>query len=47
MVRYVDWNNLSLNSNAIHILEQNQIKINWEYFSMNENIFEYEHYLLK
>jgi hypothetical protein len=29
--------NLSLNPNAIHLLEQNQDKIWWEMFSLNPN----------
>ena len=33
----VDWCNLSLNDNAIEILENNKDKINWYYLSLNPN----------
>ena len=33
----INWNNLSLNPNAIQILEQNVDKINWKYLSSNPN----------
>ena len=33
----LDWNNLSLNPNAIHLLEQNPDKINWYHLSLNPN----------
>jgi hypothetical protein len=36
----IDWFNLSRNSNAIHLLEENKDKICWEYFSSNKSIFE-------
>ena len=38
----IDWDELSENPNAIHILEQNHDKIDWSYFSINPNIFEYD-----
>ena len=34
---------LSPNPNAIHILEQNQDKINWNSLSANPSIFEYDY----
>lgn len=33
----LDWNCLSMNSNAINILEKNVDKINWGCLSLNEN----------
>jgi hypothetical protein len=43
----INWTNLSLNSNAIHLLEMNQDKIDWYNLSTNPNIFEFNGYLLK
>ena len=41
----VDWNHLSKNPNALHLLEQNVDKIVWYGISINPNIFEpYYHY---
>ena len=40
--KLLDWINkilLSLNSNAIHLLEDNNDKINWYYLSMNKNAY--------
>ena len=37
--KLLDWNSLSLNSNAIHLLEDNKDKINWYYLSMNKNAY--------
>jgi len=34
------WDELSLNPNAIYLLEKNQDKINWDSFSSNPSIFE-------
>jgi hypothetical protein len=34
---------LSINLNAIHLLEKNQDKINWNYLSKNPNIFELDY----
>ena len=36
----IDWNGLSRNPNAIHLLEANQDKIDWVDLSRNPNIFE-------
>jgi hypothetical protein len=36
---------LSSNPNAIHLFEQNQDKINWDYLSQNPNIFELDYYI--
>ena len=33
----IDWDFLSFNPNAIHLLEQNREKINWVYLSSNPN----------
>ena len=33
----LDWERLSLNENAIHLLEQNPDKINWDILSINPN----------
>ena len=33
----IDWRELSLNPNAIHLLEQNLNKINWGHLSKNPN----------
>jgi hypothetical protein len=33
----INWNNLSLNPNAIRLLERNMDKINWNNFSLNPN----------
>jgi hypothetical protein len=35
--KYIDWESLSINPNAIHILENNIDKINWNYLSYNPN----------
>ena len=35
----INWSMLSLNQNAIKILEKNQDKINWYYLSSNPSIF--------
>ena len=39
----VDWNMLSCNPNAIHLLENNLDKVNWLYLSKNPNIFTYDY----
>jgi len=39
----VDWGRLSMNPNAIPILEQNLIKVNWYYLSQNPNIITYDY----
>ena len=36
-INKLNWDSLSLNSNAVDILEKNQDKINWNYLSYNEN----------
>ena len=36
-IHKLDWHLLSLNPNAIDLLEQNQNKINWNNFSSNPN----------
>ena len=33
----LDWDMLSLNKNAISIIEENPAKINWAYLSYNKN----------
>ena len=33
----IDWNGLSRNPNAIHLLEQNLDKIDWVFLSINQN----------
>ena len=33
----IDWGFLSINTNAVHLLEQNQDKIDWCYLSANKN----------
>ena len=33
----IDWEGLSLNPNAIPLLEQNMDKIHWYYLSLNPN----------
>ena len=38
---------LSLNENAIHLLEKNPDKINWSYLSHNPGIFEYDYQAMK
>ena len=43
----INWNHLSLNKNAIHILKKNIDKIRWEYLSSNINIFELDLKFLK
>jgi hypothetical protein len=44
----IDWNWLSKNPNAIHLLEQNPEKIDWHYLSKNPSIFENNYgYVLK
>ena len=39
----VNWDYLSLNPNAIHILEDNLDKVKWNFFSSNPNIFTYDY----
>ena len=36
-INKIDWNNLSLNPNAIYLLEENIDKINWRWLSLNPN----------
>lgn len=38
----IDWNVLSGNKNAIHLLDKNQDKIDWKYLSSNLSIFKDE-----
>ena len=38
-INNLDWYWLSVNPNAIHLLENNKDKINWKYFSKNPAIF--------
>ena len=38
----INWKYLSLNKNAIHLLENNQDKIDWTSLSRNTSIFEDE-----
>jgi hypothetical protein len=35
--KIINWHTLSLNPNAIHLLEKNQGKIDWFYLSINPN----------
>ena len=37
------WDALSANPNAIHLLEKNVDKINWNCLSINPSIFEYDY----
>ena len=39
-INKINWNNLSLNPNAIELLKENKNKINWNYLSLNENAIE-------
>jgi len=39
----VNWDTLSYNPNAIHLLEQNQDKINWYAIFANPAIFVYDY----
>ena len=43
----LDWDNLSENPDAIHLLEQNMNKINFAYLSKNPSIFEIDKKQLK
>ena len=43
----LDWSYLSLNPNAIHLLEKNQDKIDWKLISKNPNIFEIDYDFLR
>ena len=38
-IEKLDWPRLSSNPNAIELLEENQDKINWYWFSLNPSIF--------
>jgi hypothetical protein len=38
---------LSTNPNAIHILEKNLDKVDWDWLSYNPNIFEYDYKEIK
>jgi len=37
----VDWNSLSKNRNAIHLIKKNLDKVYWGYLSLNPSIFEW------
>jgi len=37
----IDWNNLSYNLAAIHLLEANQDKIHWDRFCLKNNDYKY------
>jgi hypothetical protein len=39
-IKNIDWQNLTLNPNAIHLLEKNIDKILWSWLSSNPSIFE-------
>ena len=41
----IDWYELSRNPNAIHLLEENQDKIEWNQISRNPSIFEEIYYM--
>ena len=43
----INWNYLSGNPNAIHLLQQKQYKINWSRLSINPAIFEISYHALK
>ena len=43
----LNWDNLSRNPGAIHLLEQNMNKIDWLFLSKNPNIFEIDTNQLK
>jgi len=42
-INKIDWTALSLNRNAIYLLEQSQDKIDWSLFSSNRSIFEIDY----
>ena len=46
-INKINWDNLSLNSNAMELLKKNQDKINWFFFSQNPNIFTYDYKKMK
>ena len=46
-INKLKWDMLSLNPNAIYLLEQNQDKINWTILSRNPSIFTYTYKELK
>ena len=39
-INKLNWDDLSSNPNAIHLLEANPMKINWYWLSRNPSIFE-------
>jgi hypothetical protein len=39
----INWDKLSLNSNAIELLKENPKKIDWFYLSLNPAIFTYDY----
>lgn len=43
----VDWNLMSKNPNAIHLLEKNPRRVNWTIISQNPSIFELDYSLMK
>ena len=44
-IEKLNWNCLSSNPNAIHLLEENPDKIDWFWLSSNPSIFEEIYYL--
>ena len=46
LIKY-NWDNLSCNKNAIHLLKNNLDKINWFWLSENPNIFEINYNYIK
>ena len=46
-INKLNWSMLSVNLNAIALLEANQDKINWGGISSNSNIFEYDYQAMK
>ena len=44
-IEKLNWNCLSSNPNAIHLLEENPDKIDWFWLSSNPSIFEELYYL--
>ena len=42
-----EWSNLSLNPDAIHLLEKNKDKINWYDLSKNPSIFKLDYFEIR
>jgi hypothetical protein len=46
-INKINWNSLSENPNAIHILKKNINIIYWNFLSLNPSIFNYDYDYLK